>query len=287
MVDHYQTIRENFKRLTVYGCSHSAGTELSDHIALGISLEDCNRLKKQTGSMTKFYEHYHNGVQVSQIFKNFNIDQTNKDFSYTASLAKKLNLECDNRSMPGNSLPHMYWELIRDFYQGKINNKDLVLIGCTHIERILLMQKNTDNKLITQGVPISFADPKISKASIILNSIEKLIWDYYHTLQMFEIFASRNNITLMIVPTASPDINVLHPNGWLYDQLEIDTIVKYHIIKIWKSLRSTIMISDLGIEDFLTPIGKSGWQHCPKICHDAYANHLFEQLKLFGNFIRI
>lgn len=287
MADHYQIIPKKFNRLIIYGCSDSSGMELADHLALGISFDECNHLKKQAGSIEKFENTYLNGKKIHDLLLDYDTDQVEKNLSYGSSLAKKLNLICDNRAIAGNSQSQMYWELTKDFYQGRINDNDLVLIGCTLIERVMLMEKDQNKTLTTTSFTMPRAlevNVKVFDACNVLYSLDKWIWQYYNILESVETFASKNNINLIMVPTSSLHTNILHPQGWIYENYNIDPIIKKHAVCIWKKLRETIMITDQGI-DFETKVGLAGWTHYPQVNHDQYAEHLYQQLKLFRNFI--
>ena len=45
-----------FDRIVAFGCSHTAGSELADHIMLNKSLEETNELKNKLSSQTDFYK---------------------------------------------------------------------------------------------------------------------------------------------------------------------------------------------------------------------------------------
>jgi len=289
MADHYQTIHNNFKRLVAYGCSNTMGEELADHLCLGISFDECNKLKKKYGSVTQFEQSTWNGKKIADHMVEYDVLTKNWQLSYPGVLANLLGLDYDIRAETGNSQCHIYWQLVHDFELGKIEPTDMLLIGCTLPPRYMIMQNNK-GKLFTEGRTIPLAQelfPEEAKSIAVLYSDEKFVWEYYNNLWLTKTFAETHKLTLMIVPTTIWDIDADHPD-WIYK--DIHPLLKKYCKKVWQTLKESVMVTDQGLENFFENPDKpnhAGWGHYPQHNHKAYAQHIYDRLELFGNFIRI
>lgn len=116
-----------------YGCSYTAGTELLDH-----ELDPRADLIKRTQGMAAWYQHR------KQCAKNWTkLETQQKSLVWAAQLAKLLDLDFLNRSRAGTSLCHHLYQIEHDLAQGKINDRDLVMVGITNHARTCVFADHT------------------------------------------------------------------------------------------------------------------------------------------------
>lgn len=279
MADHSQIILKNYNRLVAYGCSNTQGEELNDHLCLGIDVDTCNQMKKKYNSVRKFKKSKFKGKTVAEHMTEYNIEQKNNQKSYAGQLAKLIGIDYQNKAIGGNSQSHIYWQLTKDVYQKKINKNDLILIGCTMIDRYTIFEK-IGAQLVSEGRPITYDRIDEAKAVSLLYSEEKLVWEYYNWLLLIKTFAKKHNIKILMVPTTSTSTNV-EKNTWTHRKVHL--YIKTFAIEIWKELRQNEMITDQGLDDFFFDPDHEEmfyFGHFPEHNHRAFAEHIYSKLKI-------
>jgi len=121
-----------YKRIISYGCSLTAGSELSDHEFLGISEEALFDLVKKR-----------NMQGSHDLFKAFNIStpmwnqiaSKNATLSWPNYIAKHFRRPLVNRAKPGTSLSFSTYSILNDLHNSNIGADDLVLVGVTSPNR--------------------------------------------------------------------------------------------------------------------------------------------------------
>jgi hypothetical protein len=128
-----------YKRIISYGCSFTAGSELTDHEYLGITEEElaaCARRNKYIGSH-EILQHFSVTVELrAQIL------ESNRTKSWPNYIAKKYNIPLLNQGIPGSSLSHASYCLLRDLHDNIIEPTDLILIGITSPNRWFQFTRN-------------------------------------------------------------------------------------------------------------------------------------------------
>ena len=112
-----------YSRIIFYGCSFTAGNELSDHIDLGISVKECDTIKRKS-SVPVFYS---KTLITDPKIRHIN----DSNLSYAKTIAQHLNLEYINRAESGSSMQYILYHIERDFLQGLILDTDIVFVGIT------------------------------------------------------------------------------------------------------------------------------------------------------------
>ena len=180
------------KRLVSFGCSFTAGSELIDHELLGISFDECNKIKRQwtadKKTINKFEEYVikQSGITILEYVK------MSSKRSYAAKLADKLGLEHVNYAIPGAAVDHMVLDLFRGHYTQKINPEtDLIFLGITSPHRYVSFSPEKT------GVPHSrvMSDIFIEDADVHYNDY-KVMQTYFFALQNFKNFCIANNFDL-------------------------------------------------------------------------------------------
>lgn len=127
---------EEIKRIIFYGCSFTAGQELSDHeYCPGMTIDEVDELKRNIGH--KFYTKFN--IDNNELLKK------NLEKSWAKWCAEELKLEYINRSKPGSSLQEIIFCLEKDLANDNINNNDLIVVGLTSADRILKFEPNGES----------------------------------------------------------------------------------------------------------------------------------------------
>lgn len=121
-----------YKRIISYGCSLTAGSELTDHEFMGITEDELFEYVKK-----------HKFTGSHDLFRVFNLSPNtikeilakNASKSWPNYVAKHFGVDILNRAIPGSSLGEATYNILKDLYDGRINDDDLVLVGITSPSR--------------------------------------------------------------------------------------------------------------------------------------------------------
>lgn len=135
-----------YNRIISYGCSFTAGSELTDHEVMGITEEELIVCARQN-----------NYVSVSQIYDHFSVTpeirdkiaKSNREKSWPNFIAQKYNIPLLNRAINGSSLSHASYRILQDMHNNIIHPTDLILVGITSPNR--WFQFNENNKPFNIG----------------------------------------------------------------------------------------------------------------------------------------
>ena len=122
----------NYTRIVSYGCSFTAGSELTDHDIIGITEEELlETIKKQKfiGSR-EVYDYYKINYDTRK-----KILESNRSKSWPNYIANYYGIPLVNRARPGTSLSHATYSLLCDIHKKEIRPTDLILIGITSPNR--------------------------------------------------------------------------------------------------------------------------------------------------------
>lgn len=127
-----------FNRVVAYGCSHTAGSELADHLFWDrpISVGELDKIKRKYASSgaSAFYTDY-KFLGVQEV-----IDAQNK-LSWAGQVAQRLGVPILNKGVAGSSMQGMIYAIERDMATGDITENDLILVGATSMERWMYFDK--------------------------------------------------------------------------------------------------------------------------------------------------
>jgi hypothetical protein len=140
---------DQFKRLVAYGCSLTAGTELGDHIAMDISIDECNELKRKVPLK-----------QWRRFEKQYKLEQAGYYRSWAGHLSNHLALELDNRGVGSASIDQCLLRMKNSLH----NSEDLVIVGLTYIQRALIFNHSTYSVIKHQD-------------------LETACWNYYRAIE--------------------------------------------------------------------------------------------------------
>ena len=172
-----------YNRIIFYGCSHTQGAELWDHIALEISADDCDSEKMKKG-VEKFYETVmpadHNERRKHEI-----------ELSYANLIAKYLDLEYVNRAEVGISMQHMVYCIERDLLQGEILETDIVFVGITCQGRWFYLNDDGDLKRPMFSYGTHWPNEKIRKNFVNhFTSDNNLAYHWYNAIRHLNLLGN-------------------------------------------------------------------------------------------------
>lgn len=121
-----------YDRIVSYGCSVTAGSEMTDHDAIGITEDELAAIARKN----KY-------VGSHQIYQHFSIDKNkrneilirNRTKSWPNFIAKHYGIPLLNQAINGSSLQHATYFLQRDIHSDVIKSSDLIVVGVTSPNR--------------------------------------------------------------------------------------------------------------------------------------------------------
>ena len=182
-----QTIE--FNRIVAYGCSHTAGSELADHLfwEKPISVTELDKIKRTFKNPTEFYQKYPmTGLSEA-------VEVQNKK-SWAGKVAEKFGVPIFNRGLPGSSMQGIIYSIEKDRYEGHITDNDLILIGATSMDRWMYFEKEERLGWPYPATPI-FGWPGRWPSEQFYNDFTKYVAGDYFTF--FNYFTSLRYIELL------------------------------------------------------------------------------------------
>jgi hypothetical protein len=254
--------KDSFDRVLIYGCSWSLGQELVDHEVFQMTFEECNKWKQKYKTIPEWLQ--------SSISKNHTvsdiIDQhimLYKKASWGGQIASKLDKPFDNRARGGTGIDEHLFEISRDFYSGKINSTDLVILGLTKPDRTFVFDKNGS---IKTRLFLEWHWPSRDIRNWCVDNIfndQYMIWNYTKTL------SALNNLPINL--KLQPVRDGINPKHKAYS---IDQI-SFYVNDVWKKLEDKFLLEDCYLDKTKEMI-HCGFGHLPKESHDILANKIFE-----------
>lgn len=212
-------------KLFAYGCSYTKGSELADDFLTGLSVQETEKIKKQTGN-AGFNKKYLTNVK----YKAYN--DLMHERSYASFIAKKCKLEYVNRAISGSSNLSMYYEILKDIDSGLIKKEDIVFVGFTSLNRYSWFK---DSKLET-GHPSGTSWPadKFKKQFITYTSdSDYILHSISHIHAIFEICKDYKFYYQTTHWPYSQTYSNTEINNPLWNQLEIidkGAIIPFHCL---------------------------------------------------------
>jgi len=126
-----------------FGCSFTSASETEDHDILGISFEECNKLK-QTTSVKDLNE-----IMKNKLVREQNMDPVTayeyirsscKKNSWATTLSELMNVNCVNLAEPGSGMQECVFNL--KLVEQKITTDDYVFLGLPPIPRLFFLTEN-------------------------------------------------------------------------------------------------------------------------------------------------
>jgi hypothetical protein len=276
---------EGKTRLISFGCSFTAGSELIDHEVLGISFDECNKMKHQwiadRKPMHKFEDYVSRaGKMTLEEYINFSSKR-----SYAAKLADKLGLEHVNYAIPGSAVDHMVLDLFRGHYTKKLNPEtDLIFLGMTTPHRYLSFSPEKT------GVPVSrvMSDRDFEDSDMHYNDY-KVMQTYLFALQNFKNFCIVNNFYFYMQPSFPKELLFYNDPKSRHGNMFADMYVDWQYLPTFKEIFQGILDYSIDpaislftaynnqMHDLVTP-PLCGFKHPPEIAHVLFAEALYDKI---------
>lgn len=181
-------IKGKYKRIVAYGCSFTAGDELGDHHALGMTEEEVDSLKRS-------------GMRRRELYGSAQIEKRaadiGKDLSWVRWLSEKYSVPYSNRAKAGGSIQQMVYRIERDYRTGLIHEDDLVLVGTTSMYR--WFQFHHSGKEMTWVFHHPIHETTAFNDVLVQNYVNdyNILWNYYLHLNYLEMLSKeKSNIKL-------------------------------------------------------------------------------------------
>jgi len=251
-------------RIVAYGCSFTAGDELCEHEVMPNSDE----IKKTLGQ-SEFTRLLYNGYP-QKVINDMYLKQPQT--SFPGILSRKLGMSLDNRAVAGSSLESIFYTLVKDLSSGNITESDCVIIGLTHVDRIIHISKSTVYSL-QMAYRSTFPLHLVDGFSHILNfcSDETLFFNYYACLNNIIGVCQHYLPGRFFIVAAHHAHNASIPTSF-------DTEIK----KTMEFLKQNAIIepayiSEKCLYDFIETYHEEvhGLGHPKKIVHTRFAEYLF------------
>jgi hypothetical protein len=199
--------KDSFNRIVAYGCSYTAGDELVDHVILGISFDECNKLKNLSNKAdtTDFYKKLPKDILSK-------IEIANRQASWAGQLAMLLNKPFLNRAKGGSGIDEILFNIVSDRTSKIISDTDLIIVGLTYPERIIHV---TDNHICTLHLSYLQGWPSVDthKAGVELWNNSNILFNYYKTL----LILTKLRLNIKLQPICIPAMKDINKN--LHDQV--------------------------------------------------------------------
>jgi len=190
------TIKENtfnIKRIVAFGCSFTAGTEILDDRLNPYFVDLKNKLDAY-----QWWEKLKKDPEQMKL--QLELRKQEPNYAWPAHLASYLGIDFVNYAQPGNSNEHMCWQILQKLESGEITEDDLVLIGTTGTQRSMFFSN-------TYPEPVPFLLSNIESYRVELSdqitkyfTDDRLLWNYYRDLKLFESIKQKINGRLFVIP---------------------------------------------------------------------------------------
>ena len=233
-------ILNNINRIVAYGCSYTAGDELLDHEILGMSFEECNRLKKQFSNVEEFHNQKINGNTIFDLIKN---DGRNINASWASQLATRFDKTYIGKAVGGSSIEEHYYSIIKDIANNQIVQTDLVLVGLTIPDRIFMWPINSNkpySKLLSNTW--QWSDSKLKEYAINYFFTDfSIILNYYKTIKLLSTLDTKINIRLQ------PMRQTTIPGDELFAYKSTKKELNDYVNSVWFDCQSIILNSQISL----------------------------------------
>lgn len=118
----------SYKRIISYGCSFTAGSELTDHLVIGMEEKDLFSYVKENDIRGTFQ--LYQALEIPRKTQH-EINASNAAASWPNFISKHFNVPLANRAVAGTGLSHSTYRILHDLHNSVIEDDDLVIVGIT------------------------------------------------------------------------------------------------------------------------------------------------------------
>jgi hypothetical protein len=133
------TIKFSYERIVAYGCSITAGEELSTLKILNMSYHEVKEIIKKNN--LKYNGDLLDFLKIDNITRD-KIRESNAKLSWPNYIGEYFGIDTVNRAIGGSSLKSVLYYISKDYYYKKILPTDLVLVGVTSPTRWFQFAEN-------------------------------------------------------------------------------------------------------------------------------------------------
>lgn len=267
---------EGKTRLIAFGCSFTSGSELIDHELLGISFDDCNKMKQKWWSDKKTMHHFEDYVAYTAKITPAEYVEMSSKRSYAYRLADKLGLEHINYAIPGASVDHMVLDLFRGHYTQKINPKtDLVFLGITTPHRYLSFSPAQTGASHSRVM----SDREVYDSDMHYNDY-KVMQTFFFALQNFKNFCITNNYDFYMQPIPVTDLlfyNTSNPKSNVFTDIYYDWQYLPTFERIFREILDCAVDVNLSLH-FPMNYTPCGFKHPPASAHERFSKELYDKI---------
>lgn len=197
-----KTIQRNgqlvkFNRIIAYGCSHTAGSELVDHLywhepITAVELDKIKRKYTATHKNNLFYNLY-------PALGYAEVKEAQAKVSWAGQIAQRFGVPIINRGLPGSSMQGIVYSIEQDLTDGVIGDNDLILIGATSMDRWFHFRNYDENGWPATATPIIGWPDRWPTAQFHNDFVEHVADDYFvmfnyqNAMRFFELLNDRTN----------------------------------------------------------------------------------------------
>jgi hypothetical protein len=265
------------KRIISFGCSFTSGAELIDHELLGISFDDCNKMKhKWTSDKIPMHEFEDYVTRNANLTSKQYINMCSKR-SYVYKLADKLGLEHVNYAVPGSAVDHMVLNLFQAYHTQQINPEtDIIFLGITTPHRYLTFSPERTGAALSRVMDYYH----VQDSDMHYNDY-KIMQTYFFALQNFKNFCIANNFDFYLQPV--PPIKLLFYNDTdpKTGNMFADINSAWSFLPIFKKLFEDIM--QYSVSSNLSLFSGHdrtfcGFMHPTETAHERFSQELYDKI---------
>lgn len=265
------------KNIAFFGCSFTSGHELIDHEFLGITFDDCNKLKEQFLKSKKGPGDFDTYIQKITRMTYEQFVQSSSKRSYGAKLARKLNLNHLNFAEPGLSVEHSTLKFFDAVYSGRLKPEtDVIFFGLTTPHRYLYFDR--------RGTPFTrvMSHENFHDEDIYHNDY-KIMQSYFFAIQNCINFCLKHSFEFIVQPVVHKSLLLVGSTAPQYEMyLQMDRNWKYlHIFKKMLDEFMQYSIDDnLALQTGYRPDvhGVCAFKHPPEIAHEIFSESLYDRI---------
>jgi hypothetical protein len=271
------TIKENtfkIKRILAFGCSFTAGTEILDHQLNPYFVDLKNKLDAY-----QWWEKLKK--DPDQMKLQLEIRKQEPNHSWPAHLASYLGVNFVNYAKPGNSNEFMCWQIEQKLDSGEITDDDLILVGTTGTQRSMFFSN-------THPDPVPFLLSNTESYKVELSehitkyfTDDRLLWNYYRDLKVFESIKQKINGRLFVIPMEHVRQELcLWPSTHAYGTYRVVSLENALFFnKIINQLHNSQLFAttDCCLYDFKTEKTTLPHGHLNEDAHRSFAEQLYKE----------
>jgi len=265
------------KNMVFFGCSFTAGHELADHEILGVTFEECNKMKEKHLRSGKTSSDFDLMLKMKTGLTHQQYVDISSKKTYASKLATKLGLSHTNYAEPGLSVEHSTLKLFDAFYAGKLNpDTDIIFFGLTTPHRYLYFNEMGHALTRVMSHELFFEED-------IIHNDYKIMHSYYFAVQNFMNFCIKHSFEFTLQPSVNwkmlyPDI--VNPQYELYHKLDKN----WQYLSMYKKMLDEFLEHTIDKHVWLSSCydrtihERCGFNHPPEIAHDIYSEALYVKI---------